>query len=185
MGDVQRATGQVQNRARASRRKIASSLQGAYSNYVPVNPRMILEGANDDEPWWRNLTDILQAQVLIMLDNGRPTKKQPMLREAEKLLWAGTPHLRVRTVLALLLLWAVCLLVPALVLVELVDEIGGLMAMAWAFCSLFVFMPRISRGSREVFAITSRRCFSSKRSMWCSIHSAKVSPSLPEPRTRP
>jgi hypothetical protein len=140
--------------------------------YVPLHP--FLAGVSDDTPFWRDLPDILQAQLLVMLDNGRPTKANPTPREAEKLLWAGTPYLRKRTIFLLFSLWMVLLFVPTLMLIELVDEIGGWCALAWAVVSVFVFVPRISRGSREAFALTTRRAVVSKRSMYCSIHTAKV-----------
>jgi len=135
---------------------------------MPLHP--YLAGVNDDTPFWRDLPDILQAQLLVMLDNGRPTKRNPTPREPEKLMWAGTPHLRVRTKLVLFVLWMALLIVPTLLLVELVDEIGGWCAMLWATVTVFVFVPRISRSSREAFALTSKRVVVSKRSMYCSIH---------------
>ena len=46
--------------------------------------------------------------------------------------------------------------------------------MAWAVVSVFLFVPRISRSSRAVFAITSKRVFSSERSMYCSIHTGQL-----------
>ena len=46
---------------------------------------------------------------------------------------------------------------------------------AWAVCSVFVFVPYISRGSREVYALTTHRAFSSCRTMFCSIQSEQVS----------
>ena len=146
---------------------------------VPLHP--FLAGVDDDTPFWRDLPDILQAQLLVMLDNGRPTKKNPKPREAEKLLWAGTPHLRKRTIFLLFSLWMVLLTVPTLLLVELVDEIGGWCALSWAVMSVFIFVPRISRGSREAFALTSRRAVVSKRSMYCSIHTFKVGRSSAPP----
>ena len=157
------------NRLRKLRDAQAKSSQ---NNYVPLHP--FFAGVRDDEPFWRDLPDILQAQVLVMLDNGRPTKKNPQPREAEKLLWAGTPHLRVRTKLLLFILWLVLLVVPSLLLHELVDEIGGWMALGWAVMSVFIFVPRISRGSREVFGLSNRQMFISKRSMYCSINSQKA-----------
>jgi hypothetical protein len=157
------------NRLRKARK---AAQESSYNQYVPLHP--YFAGVGDDEPFWRDLPDMLQAQVMVMLDNGRPTKKNPQVREAEKLLWAGTPYLRMRTRLLLFVLWMVCLIVPSMLLVELVDEIGGWCAIAWAFVSVFLFVPRISRASREVFALTTRRAFISKRSMYCSIHSAKV-----------
>ena len=140
--------------------------------YVPLHP--VFLGVSDDEPFWRDLPDILQAQLLVLLDNGRPTKRNPTPREPEKLLWAGTPHLRKRTVFVLFMIWMATLIVPSLLLVELVDEIGGWCALAWAVVSIFVFVPRITRGTREVFALSARAAYVSKRSMYCSIHSAKA-----------
>merc|ERR1719375_2103432 len=61
-----------------------------------------------------------------------------------------------------------------MLLVELVDEIGGWCAILWAVVSVFLFVPRISRGSREVFGLSNQRAFISKRSMYCSINSAKA-----------
>ena len=98
------------NRLRKARKTFAES--GA-NNYVPLHP--FFAGVKDDERFWRDLPDILQAQLLVMLDNGRPTKRNPQPREAEKLFWAATPHLRVRSKLLLFLLWMV-LLVRSLLL---------------------------------------------------------------------
>merc|ERR1719473_583864 len=98
--------------------------------YVPLHP--FLAGVSDEEPFWRALPQILQAQLLVMLDNGRPTKRNPQPREAEKVLWAGTPYLRKRTIFLLFVLWMVLLIVPALLLYDLVDEVGGWCALAWA-----------------------------------------------------
>ena len=154
------------HRLRKARKTFAES--GA-NNYVPMHP--FFAGVKDDEPFWRDLPDILQAQLLVMLDNGRPTKRNPQPREAEKLLWAGTPHLRIRSKLLLFLLWMILLIIPAMLLHKLVDEVGGWMAIGWAFLSIFIFVPRISRGSREVFGLSNRQLFISKRSMYCSIKS--------------
>ena len=65
------------------------------------------------------------------------------------------------------------LVLPSIFLVENVDEIGGWCAIAWSIVSVFIFVPRISRGSREVFGLSDRRAFISKRSMYCSINSYK------------
>lgn len=156
------------NRLRKARKVAAENAR----DIAPLHP--FLAGVSDDEPFWRDLPDILQAQVLVMLDNGRPTKKNPKVRDAEKLFWAGTPHTRKRTIFLLLVIWAVVLVVPALLLEELVDEIGGWLALLWAMVSVFIFVPRITRGSREVFALSSQRVIVSRRSMYCSIHSDKV-----------
>lgn len=150
----------------------AAAQQSAASNYVPLHP--FFAGVKDDEPFWRDLPDILQAQLLVMLDQGRPTKKNPKPREPEKLFWAGTPYLRKRSVFLLFVLWMVMLIVPAMLLHELVDEVGGWVALSWALMSVFVFVPRMSRGSREVFALSNRQMFISKRSMYCSIQSVKA-----------
>lgn len=146
--------------------------QTAAANFVPLHP--FFAGVSDDEPFWKDLPDILQAQVLVMLDNGRPTKKNPKPRAAEKLLWAGTPYLRKRSIFLLFVLWMTMLTLPVMALVEYVDEIGGWCAIAWAVVSVFLFVPRITRGSREVFGLSDRRAFISKRSMYCSINSTKA-----------
>merc|ERR1719311_1961444 len=111
----------------------SAQAQSAANNFVPLHP--FFAGVSDDEPFWKALPDILQAQVMVMLDNGRPTKKNPTPREPEKLLWAGTPHLRKRTKLLLIVLWMISLVVPSLLLVELVDEVGGWCALFWAIVS--------------------------------------------------
>lgn len=153
--------------------KLRKARAVAQQQYVPpLHP--FLAGVSDDTPFWRDLPDILQAQLLVMLDTGRPTKKNPTPREAEKLLWAGTPNLRKRTIFLLFTIWMVLLIVPTLVLIELVDEIGGWCALGWSFVSIFVFVPRITRGSREAFALTQKRAVVSKRSMYCSIHTSQV-----------
>jgi len=149
-----------------------AAIESSYAQYAPVHP--FLAGVSDDEPFWRALPDILQAQVLVMLDNGRPTKRNPKVREAEKLFWAGTPHTRKRTVLLLLIIWVVVLVIPALLLDDLVDEVGGWCALGWAVVTVFLFVPRLTRGSREVFALSSQRVIVSRRSMYCSINSAKI-----------
>mmetsp|Transcript_43080 Transcript_43080/g.126657 ORF Transcript_43080/g.126657 Transcript_43080/m.126657 type:complete len:269 (-) Transcript_43080:1225-2031(-) len=145
------------------------------ANYQPVVPSIAsLPNMNIvDEPFWNDLPDILQAQVLVALDYGKPKKGEPM-RAAEKLLWAGTPFLRTRTILSLFLLWVVMLVVPVFLLVELVEETGGWLALGWAFISVFVFVPRVTRSSREVYALTTYRAFTSTRTMFCSIETAQV-----------
>jgi len=142
------------------------------ARYMPLHP--FLAGVHDDEPFWRALPDILQAQVLVMLDNGQKTKRNPQPREAEKLFWAGTPYIRKRTICLLFVIWMVVLTIPSLLLHDLIDEVGGWCALAWAFFSIFFFVPRLTRGSREVFALTSRRVIVSRRSMYCSINSQKI-----------
>ena len=47
---------------------------------VPLHP--FFAGVNDDTPFWRDLPDILQAQLLVMLDDGRPTQRNPQPRPA-------------------------------------------------------------------------------------------------------
>jgi len=153
-------------------RKLRDAAAKDSARYAPLHP--FLAGVHDDEPFWRDLPDILQAQVLVMLDNGRPTKRNPQPREAEKLFWAGTPYIRKRTSFLLFVIWMVVLTVPSLLLHDLVDEIGGWCALAWAFFSIFFFVPRLTRGSREVFALTSRQIVVSRRTMYCSIHTQKL-----------
>ena len=51
-------------------------------------PHPFLAGVSDDEPFWRDLPDILQSQILVMIDNGMPTKKNPKPRPVERILWA-------------------------------------------------------------------------------------------------
>ena len=80
--------------------------------HLPLHP--FLAGVSDDTPFWRDLPDILQAQLLVMLDNGMPTKKNPTPREAEKLLWAGTPFMRKRSKFLLFMLWMIMLVIPTL-----------------------------------------------------------------------
>ncbi|KAL1528736.1 hypothetical protein AB1Y20_010069 [Prymnesium parvum] len=153
---------------RAAQRKTAA-------NYVPMPPSMAgLPSVNlVDEPFWNDLPDILQAQVMVALDFGKPKRGEPP-RPAEKLLWAGTPFLRTRTILTLFLVWIFLLVVPVFFLVEFVDEVGGWCALAWAFVSVFIFVPRISRSSRVVHALTTQRAFTSSRTMFCSIETEQV-----------
>ena len=70
--------------------------------------------------------------------------------ENETLLWAGTPHVRTRVLLQIFCIWSVLLVIPAFVLVEAVPDEGGVLALCWAFVSVFLFVPYLSRGSREV-----------------------------------
>ena len=94
--------------------------------------------------------------------------------ESEILLWAGTPHVRTRTLIQLFAVWTVLLVVPVFVLVEAIPESGGMVALAWAVLSVFIFVPYLSRGSREVYALTTHRAFSSCRTMFCSIQTAQA-----------
>jgi len=64
--------------------------------------------------------------------------------------------------------------VPVCVLVELVDETGGWWALTWAVVSVFIFVPRVSQGSRVVFALTTLRAFVSVRTMYCSIETRTI-----------
>lgn len=91
------------------------------------------------------------------------------LRTGERVLWAASPLMRSRHVLFLLVVWVIILVVPAVALVELIADTGGWWAIAWAFVSIFIFVPRVSRASRVVFVLTDRRAFTSVRSMYCSI----------------
>lgn len=96
------------------------------------------------------------------------------LKADETLLWAGNPIIRTKTILMLFALWSVLLIIPVVVLVELVEDTGGWWAISWAVVSVFIFVPRISRSSRVVFALTTRRTFVSKRTMYCSIETSSL-----------
>lgn len=95
-------------------------------------------------------------------------------KEREQLLWAGAPIIRTRTILILFAIWSLLLIVPVCVLVELVDETGGWWALTWAVVSVFIFVPRVSQGSRVVFALTTLRAFVSVRTMYCSIETRTI-----------
>ena len=140
---------------------------------VPLNEHIALS----QQPFWKELPDILQAQVMVMMEMAKRPKgpgwKLPK-GEVETLLWAGTPHIRTKILLQIFAIWSVLLLIPSLILVEVVPDVGGWLALAWAFCSVFIFVPYVSRGSREVYALTTHRAFSSCRTMFCSIQSAQV-----------
>ena len=140
---------------------------------VPLNEHIALS----QQPFWKELPDILQAQVMVMMEMAKRPKgpgwKVPK-GEVETLLWAGTPHIRTKILLQIFAIWSVLLLIPSLILVEVVPDVGGWLALAWAFCSVFIFVPYVSRGSREVYALTTHRAFSSCRTMFCSIQSAQV-----------
>ena len=153
---------------RVARNKKVANYQAVHPN-LAAPPDMSLV----DEPFWNDLPDILQEQVLVAIDYGKPKKGQPM-RAAEKLLWAGTPFLRTRTILSLFTWWVVLLIVPVFTLVELVEDVGGWIALGWAFISVFIFVPRISRSSRVVHVLTTQRAFTSTRTMFCSIETAQV-----------
>jgi hypothetical protein len=145
-------------------------------DYLPVPMTEHLAVMNTQ--FWQDLPDILQAQVLVMLDTGKRTGRRNGWKvptgESEVLLWAGTPHVRTRVLLQIFALWTVLLLIPVFVLVELVPDVGGMIALAWAVVSVFIFVPYLSRGSREVFALTTHRAFTSCRTMFCSIQSSQV-----------
>jgi len=132
------------------------------SRMPPLHPPVL----PTDESYWKALPDILQAQLHVALDSyNRKRGNKP----AEQLLWAGAPHLRTRSMLFLFALWSVLLIVPVFVLVEMVEDIGGWLALGWAVVSVFLFVPRISRNSRVAFALTTSRAFISERTMFCSI----------------
>jgi len=124
-----------------------------------------------DNDWWKALPDMLQAQVMVAL-NTRARKKKGR-EPVEELLWAGTPHLRTRIILFLFFVWTVLLVVPTPFLVELIDH-GGWCALGWAAVSVFIFVPKVTRGSREVFVLTSSRAFASIRSMYCAIETVQL-----------
>ena len=96
------------------------------------------------------------------------------MRPAEKLLWAGTPHLRTSSIMCYFFVWMVLLIVPVFILVEMVEDVGGWIAFAWAFVSVFIFVPIVSRSSRCVFALTTTRAFTSERTMFCSTNTRQV-----------
>ena len=72
----------------------------------------------------------------------------------EQVLWAGTPHLRTSTILSIFALWCVMLVVPVLLLVELVPDLGdtgidgGWLSLSWAVTSVFIFVPKASAAGR-------------------------------------
>jgi hypothetical protein len=105
-----------------------------------------------------------RAQILVQLKTAK----------GETLLWAGTPVIRTRIIALLFALWSVLLIVPLCLLVELIEDTGGWWGIAWAVVSVFVFVPRISQGSRVVFALTDRRAFVSVRTMYCSIETTSL-----------
>lgn len=105
-----------------------------------------------------------RAQILVQIKSAK----------GEKLLWAGTPIIRTRIIALLFAIWSVLLIVPLCLLVELVEETGGWWGIAWAFVSVFIFVPRVSQGSRVVFALTDRRAFVSVRTMYCSIETTSL-----------
>lgn len=87
---------------------------------------------------------------------------------AEELLWCGTPYIHTRTLLQLFLVWSLLLVVPVPFLVELIEDAGGWVALAWAVVSVFIFVPRVSRSSRVVYVLTMKRAWTSTRTM-CDI----------------
>ncbi|KAL3925479.1 MAG: hypothetical protein SGPRY_003636, partial [Prymnesium sp.] len=151
------------------------SQRKSVANYVPLPPSAASLPHSEliDQPWWRTLPDMLQAQVLVAIDYGKPRRGEGP-RPPEKLLWAGAPYLRTRTIILLFSLWILLLLLPVFFLVEFVEFVGGYLALGWAFVSVFIFVPRISRSSRVVYALTTQRAFSSSRTMFCSIETAQV-----------
>jgi hypothetical protein len=80
--------------------------RGGNSGFVPM-PADVAAMPNlslVDEPFWNELPDILQAQILVAINHGRPKKGQP-LQAAEKLLWAGSPYLRTSKIISLFFVW--------------------------------------------------------------------------------
>ena len=50
----------------------------------------------------------------------------------ETLLWAGTPHIRTKILLQIFSVWSVLLVIPSLILVEVVPDLGGWLALVRA-----------------------------------------------------
>ena len=90
VSSARRATTPTPTSANFAMNKLRKARAAAQAQQVPLHP--FLAGVNHDTPFWRDLPDILQAQLLVMLDNGMPTKRNPTPREPEKLSWAGAPH---------------------------------------------------------------------------------------------
>jgi len=132
----------------------------------PQRPPVPIMPLPTDEEYWNILPDILQAQITVAIQSRARRSKGAC--EPEVLLWAGTPYLRTNKILLLFMIWVVVLLVPVFLLTEVVEH-GGWMALGWAVVSVFIFVPKISRSSREVYALTTCRVFASTRTMYCSI----------------
>ena len=75
-----------------------------------------------DAAFYADLPDLLQAQIFVALQTYN-RKRTPQMPE-ERLLWAGTPHTRVRTMLLIFVVWVFIMFLPAFYLVEEVDEFG-------------------------------------------------------------
>ena len=75
-----------------------------------------------DAAFYADLPDLLQAQLYVALQTYN-RKRTPQMPE-ERLLWAGTPHTRVRTMLLIFVVWVLIMFLPAFYLVEEVDEFG-------------------------------------------------------------
>lgn len=154
---------------------LASRLRSAAPRRLPL----VLLRPPADEEFWRKMPEILQAQVMVAIETAA-RKNARLNLPPEQILWAGTPYLRTRTVVLLFLLWSILLVLPVVFLVELVDDIGdtgidgGWLSLAWAVVSVFIFVPRVTRPSREVFVLTNRRAFLSRRTMWCSIETEQL-----------
>merc|ERR1719198_2724325 len=103
-------------------------------------------------------------------------RQSPHAPLSEQLLWAAAPFIRTRTLMTLFAIWSLLLVVPVFILVEhpALGDAGGWAALAWAIVSVFIFVPRVSRSSRLVFALTSQRAFTSERTMYCSIETAQI-----------
>ena len=64
-----------------------------------------------DAAFYADLPDLLQAQIFVALQTYN-RKRTPQMPE-ERLLWAGTPHTRVRTMLLIFVVWVFIMFLPA------------------------------------------------------------------------
>ena len=107
-----------------------------------------------DEPFWRHLPSAMQEQLLAEL------------RPEEKLMWAGCAKEEPRNVMLWLAVWGMAMVVPSSLLVNMIrGNAGVLFALGWALLTIPFFVPQISRTSRMVFALSSRRALVALRTI--------------------
>ena len=130
--------------------------------------------SSEDKPLLGELSEQLQAQILVALDTAyRKEARKDNKLKPERVVWCATPYLSTTTQLRLFLVWTVAIVTPVFPLVEFLEH-GGWISLVWAVTCVFIFVPRMSRASREVYVLTDRRAFVSLRTLHCSIQTTEV-----------
>ena len=117
--------------------------------------------------------EMLQAQVLVAIDKAQRTTRRhhPPNATLESIRYIATPHTPNKR--TLLLVWTLAIAAPVPLLVEYVEH-GGYVALLLAALSVFLVVPRLTRASRNVYVLTDRRAFVSRRTMYCTVETTQL-----------